>query len=163
MTIYPKTIFLIRHAEEDGDKNNPHLSMEGYERAAALVTLFGPGGRLAPVQYLIAADRSKHSNRSVETLETLANWLHLKVGHEFDDDEYKALAKRLLTGKKYADATILVCWHHSSLPALAKALGVNYASMPSRTWPDDVFDQVWIIDFDRFGPVIRSEPQGLDL
>jgi hypothetical protein len=77
-----------------------------------------------------------------------------------EDDEYGDLAKRLKSGKKYADATILVCWHHGSIPALAKALGVKSADLPWRKWPDDNFDAIWIIDFDATGkPKIRSESQ----
>lgn len=157
----PNLIFLMRHAEKaDGD--SIHLSEQGYRRAEALVGLFGPGGRLAGVQYLIAADKSKHSDRSRETLIPLALALGLSISRDYDDDEYKALAKRLLSGKKYAGATILVCWHHENLPALAKALGVRSKDLPWKEWPDDMYDRVWILDFGQPGVVsVTSEAQGV--
>lgn len=160
----PRRVLIIRHAEKPADDQNIHLSRQGDYRASALFKLFGPGGRLAGLQYLIAADKSKHSNRSVETLEPLANRLDEDVDHHFEEDEYKDLAKRIKTGKKYQGSTVLICWHHGTIPALAKALGVKASNLPSKSWPDEVFDRVWIIDFDPPGLVaIRSEPQGLDV
>lgn len=159
---YPKTIYLIRHAEETGDKNDPHLSAAGRQRANALVNLFGRDGRLAPVDFLIAADRSKHSNRSIETLQPLALATGLRLNTEFDDDEFKALAKRLLTGKKYVGATVLIAWHHSTISNLAKALGIKSGDLPSKSWPDSVYDWVWIISYDdQSRASIRQELQGV--
>lgn len=160
----PRRVMIIRHAEKPADDQNIHLSQQGWDRAAALVGLFGPGGRLAGVEYLIAAKRSKHSNRSVETLMRLSGVLAEDIDHGYDEDEYKELAKRIKTGKKYQGSTVLICWHHGTIPALAKALGVKASNLPSKSWPDEVFDRVWIIDFDPPGLVaIRSEPQGLDV
>lgn len=160
---YPKQILIIRHAEKTNDADDIHLSPRGYQRARLLPTLFAPAGRLARPGFLFAAARSKHSNRSVETLEPLAQTLGLPIDHGYDDDEYRDLARRL-KARKYADAVALVCWHHSSIPALAKALGVKAAALPWKTWPDDCFDRVWILSFGLSGSVgVESVAMGLDL
>lgn len=155
----PSRVMLIRHAEKPADDNDPHLSAAGRQRSYALVDMFGPGGRLAGAQFLFAADKSKHSNRSVETLQPLALATHQDINHDYEDDEYKALAKRLKDGKKYRDATVLICWHHGTIPALARALGVRSEYLPWKTWPDDVFDQVWVLDFAWGSATIRAEAQ----
>lgn len=156
----PRRVMIIRHAEKPLSDADPHLSPLGRARAYDLVNLFSRGGRLAGAQFLFAADRSKHSNRCIETLQPLALALGLRLNTEFDDDEWKELAKRLLSGKKYQDAVILCCWHHGSIPALAKALGVWAAALPMKKWPDDCFDQVWVIDFHPPGMIaIRAEGQ----
>lgn len=114
---YPVTVYLIRHGEKTSDDNNPHLSPEGRARACRLRQLFGLDGRIGRPNFLFAADRSKHSNRSVETLEPLASVLGLEIDHHWDDDEYKDLAKRIAGRKakvKYQGARILIAWHHES-------------------------------------------------
>lgn len=165
---YPRTAYLLRHAEENpSDPTDIHLSAAGRKRAVALVELFGRGGRFAGAQFLIAADRSKHSNRSAETLQPLALATGLRLNTEFEDDEWKDLAARLVgkkAGKKYADAVVVIAWHHHSLPALAKALGVPAKALPWKEWPNDVYDQVWVLRFDASGVrSIESEPQWLDV
>lgn len=156
-------IMIIRHAEKPDDDNDIGLSEAGRMRAHKLIGLFGYHGRLSGVWYLFATDRSRHSNRSFETLQPLADALGYDISHDYDDDEYKSLARRIKTGKKYEDAVILIAWHHGNIPALAKALGVRAADLPWKTWPDNVFDQVWIIDISKPGlvPMIRAEAQGV--
>lgn len=158
----PRIAYLLRHAEKPADPNDSGLSSQGFRRALALRGLFTQGGRFLVPQFLIAAKRSKHSNRCVQTLDPLSWSLGLDIDHGFDSDEYKALAKRLLSGKKYAGATILVCWHHENLPALAKALGVKSKDLPWKEWPDDMYDRIWVLDFGQPGVVsVTSEAQGV--
>lgn len=164
-------VYAIRHGEKPklangkDDESDKGLSAEGYLRASGvLVSMFNPRGKYGGIDYLFAAAESKHSNRCVETLESVHNWLELKINDEFEEDEYKDLAKRLKSGKKYANASVLICWHHGSLPKLAMALGVAKKDLPWQEWPDDVFNVVWIISFgkDKKGKdvvTIRSEVQ----
>jgi broad specificity phosphatase PhoE len=137
----PKQVYLIRHGEKSGDKSDIHLNARGRERAAALVTLFRE--RLETPQALFASRRSAHSDREMETLMPLAAALHLKIDNRYADEEYPALAKDVLA--HYGGKTVLVCWHHGNLPALAGALGVKNAPSP---WPEQQFDRVWRVRFE---------------
>lgn len=135
----PRVIMLIRHGEDIGQRDF-HLSPRGYQRAAALSKLFG--SRLPKPQVIIASRATKGSNRPVETVEPLAKALNLSIDTRFRDDDYRALADRLLSDERYDGKVVLVCWHHGSLPKLAKALGVSDAPK----WPDGQFDHVWVIE-----------------
>jgi broad specificity phosphatase PhoE len=135
----PSVIMLMRHGE-DGGQRDFHLNPRGYQRAAALPKLFGP--RLPKPQVIIASRASKGSNRPVETVEPLAKALGLPIDTRFRDDDFRALAERLLSDERYDGQVVLVCWHHGSLPKLARALGVN----DPPKWPDDQFDRVWVIE-----------------
>ena len=69
------------------------------------------------------------------------------------------LRKELFGNKKYRGKTVLVCWHHGTIPALAKALG---ATGYPEEWKDEVFDRVWQITYDREGKATFTDrPQRL--
>jgi hypothetical protein len=44
----------------------------------------------------------------------------------------------------YAGKTVLVCWNHTQIPLLARALGVK--PQPPK-WKDRVYDQVYVISY----------------
>jgi len=136
----PKQILIIRHAEKTGDKADPHLDPRGYQRAAALSRLF-PRQFDTP-EFIFASGASAHSNRPIETVTPLVRSLHLKVGSQFANEDYLQLAKELLSNPLYSHRTVLVCWHHGNIPALAAALGVPHPPSP---WPDTQFNRVWKI------------------
>ncbi|MFO0809665.1 MAG: histidine phosphatase family protein [Gemmataceae bacterium] len=160
----PRTILLIRHAEKPPDiAVSELLSPRGEERAHELHRLFEPsGGRPAVLprpDFLFAASVSKHSRRPLETLAPLAEVLHLRVHDEFSKDDYEGLAKELLKMPTYSGKTVLVCWHHSTLPLLARALGVR---SPPDEWHGSAFDRVWRIDYDEAGKAtLNRKPQNL--
>lgn len=132
-------IMVMRHGEDIG-QHDFHLNPRGFQRAAALPKLFG--ARLPKPQVIIASRATKGSNRPVETVEPLAKALDLSIDTRFRDDDFRALADRLLSDERYAGKVVLVCWHHGSIPKLARALGVPN---PPK-WPDDQFDHVWVIE-----------------
>jgi phosphohistidine phosphatase SixA len=136
----PRQVLLMRHAEKNGDKTDPHLNSRGYARAAALPRLFP--ARFDVPEFLFASAASKHSNRPAETIAPLARALRLKIDVRFDDDRYAPLARELLANSRYAGKTVLICWHHGRIPPLAAALGV---ANPPAPWPDAQFDRVWRI------------------
>jgi broad specificity phosphatase PhoE len=74
--LWPKTVYIIRHAEKPEDPHDPNLSPQGVERAQALATncekLFGELDRL------FAAETSAGSVRSVETINPLAQTIHVE-------------------------------------------------------------------------------------
>ena len=152
----PKQILIIRHAEKTGLKTDAHLNPRGYQRAAALVRLFP--ATLETPEALFAARRTPSSNRPVETVTPLANALHLKIDGRFGEDQYAALAKAVLSRVAYRGKTVLVCWHHRQIPALAAALGVK---RPPSPWPDQQFDRVWKIQYANGTAAFADLPQHL--
>jgi hypothetical protein len=157
----PATVLLIRHAEKPED-GGIGLSRAGFERARVLPRLFGGAGAAPPDNLprpdaLFATRRSRQSNRPVETITPLSQFLMLPINGDFADDEYEQLAKLLLSGQ-YAGKVILVAWHHGTLPALAEALGGAPRYGP---WPEGQFDRVWRIDYRAGRPLLMDLPQAL--
>jgi len=136
-TVGPEEILLIRHAEKPTAAHDIHLNPRGRARADALIRLFP--ARFQPPTFLFAARQSKLSNRAVETLQPLARSLKLSIDDRFADAEYSQLVTALRQ-RAYNEARVLICWHHESIPALARALGATRA--PAK-WSDDVFDRIW--------------------
>src|SRR4051794_31238422 len=136
----PREGVIIRHAEKpDGD--SIHLSPEGRRRAEVLPRLFEPP-RPDPFpkpDFIFATKQSAHSNRPVETVTPLAQTLHLDVNAHFENDEYPKLADELLTNPRYTGKVVLVCWHHGTIPELAKKLKAQ--DVPDK-WHDSAFDRV---------------------
>ena len=159
----PARILLIRHAEKPDDPKLEGLSESGKQRAAALPKLFEKANdRVDPFpkpDYLFATKDSKHSRRPRETLAPLAKALKRKVNDRFSNEEFKKLARELFRDPKYAGKTVLICWHHGTMPELAAALKATGA--PDH-WKDKVFDRVWQIEYGRDGKAtFRDRPQRL--
>jgi len=154
----PATVLLIRHAEKL-DNGEIDLSPIGFERARLLPKIFAPGARpdLPTPQFLFATRISPHSDRPVQTLTPLAEALHLPIDNSFDNDQYRALASTLLSGK-YAGKVVLVVWHHGKIPQLAAALG---AKPPDNRWPDDQYDRIWRIDYVNGKVTLQDLPYAL--
>ncbi len=160
------TILLIRHAEKSGDPLDVALTPAGEARAQAYVAYFrnfprGPSPVAAPA-HLIAATDSLHSTRSRLTLEPLAAALGLPLDMSVADHDFQRLADRLLGDPRYDNATILVCWHHGQILALAHALGAPLSSLPP-TWPDLVFGWLLRLDFDTSGQLLRAQASNQQL
>ncbi len=145
----PAVVYVIRHAEKPAsEENSPDLTATGFKRAEALPSLFvqmpgAPAPRLPKPDAIFATARSKTSNRPVETVTPLAQFLKLPIHHDFDEHATGPLAADLLGGK-YAGKSVLICWHHGQIPALAAALGVSDAPT---AWDDQVFNQIWKITY----------------
>src|ERR1700722_20033729 len=102
----PRMILIVRHGEKPGepdkeDKKNkdPNLSPRGYERAAALAHVI-PDNFARP-DYLFATHKSAHSMRPIETITPLSKLLHESIKEEFKDEDFAALAHKVLTDAKY--------------------------------------------------------------
>jgi phosphohistidine phosphatase SixA len=137
-------ILLIRHGEKPADNTDPHLSDQGRARAAMLAAQLPA---LYPaIAKLYATAPSRASNRPFETIAPLATALGLSIHNGFADKEYAALAAQVLQGlDKLAGKTVVICWHHEKIPALARD-GFGQTAAPA-TWDDSVYDQIWQIDF----------------
>ena len=149
----PGLVILIRHAEKPGESKghyltddetkDPNLAPAGYFRAGAYAAYFDPkrnGGLYPAIDHIFATKASHASNRPVLTVTPLAAALGKKIHADFDNkpEGIQQLAGALLSGT-YAGQTILVCWHHGTLPDVAKALG--YDNAPKI--PGTSFDVVW--------------------
>jgi broad specificity phosphatase PhoE len=170
---FPKVVLLIRHAEKPDDDKSVHLSEQGMRRAEALPQLFVPSAtRPDPFptpDFLFATHNTHASHRPLETIKPLAKKLGLPIDDSFHNkgkDEVKdgekgmaELAEELFGKRKYQGKTILVCWHHGTLPKLAKLLR---ATGYPKEWDKHRFDLVWQISYDAKGKATFLErPQHL--
>jgi hypothetical protein len=159
----PARVILLRHAEKPPDESSVHLSERGESRARALVaflateTVLGtngpPAGLFAP-----QVTRRGHSRRPYETLKPLAEHLKMSVQMPYGPSDYAALAKHLLSDADLNGKTVIVCWIHDYLPALAKAFDVK--PEPAR-WKSSVYDRVWVITYEDHRAVLADLPQHL--
>lgn len=141
MTIRPKQVLIIRHAEKTSPPAGISLNPRGCQRAAALLRLF-PSPFDTP-DLILAAAPTKRSNRPAETVAPLAESLHLEIDTRFAKDDVLGIASALFTDPAYSAKTILVCWHYRGIPALARALGV----LDPPLWDEACFDRVWKVEF----------------
>lgn len=142
----PSHIILMRHADKTDDPDNEDLSDAGTARAEHLVTYIPQS--FGKPDYIIATAHSKHSNRPRETVTPLANALGLKVQHDFENDDFEDLADEIFSNPEYKGKTLVICWHHGNLPAIAALLGAPPGSYPD-PWPEDAYNI--ILDF-RYDP-----------
>lgn len=158
MSGLPSLIILIRHAEKPGESKghevtddetaDPNLAPLGYFRAAAYAAYFDPqrnGALFPPIDHIFATKASHKSNRPVLTVTPLAAALGKKIHDDFDNkpEDIDKLGATLLGGA-YAGQTILVCWHHGTMPDVARALGYDKAPKV----PGTSFDVVWRLSYD---------------
>jgi phosphohistidine phosphatase SixA len=152
-------ILLMRHAEKTGDPMDPHLSPEGYARAAKLADYI-PATFGIP-QFLIATSVSRHSNRPIETLQLLSAKIGVAVDATYADQDYGALASQLLSDPRYAAAgtLIVVCWHHGNIPLMANALRAKPGSYPD-PWDAAVFNQILVLTYSGDGePEVTTQTE----
>ena len=145
------TVLIIRHAEKP--KTGKHLTPAGVRRAQAYPGFFKSltiDSHPVKIDHLFAAQKSKNSDRSRETLLPLSNALHLKIHLTFDLSESQELADKVR--RSYSGETVLICWHHGAIPDLLKAFGANpKALLPGGEWPDDVFGWLIVLRYDQNG------------
>ena len=153
-------IMLIRHGEKhghgihdhgvaaDGRPSHHELTVRGWQRAAALVTLFAPGAMpkaslIQTPRSIFASDPTKDSPslRAMHTAGPLAAVLGIQVNHDHAEGEEDALADAVVA----APSPVLIVWHHGNIPKLARNIAGPQLGCPVH-WPDDRFDMVWILD-----------------
>jgi phosphohistidine phosphatase SixA len=140
-------VLIVRHAERAGDEDA--LTPAGLARAKAYASYFKSlslDGRRIHLTHLFA----EKSLRTRLTLEPLSKAMGFPLDTRFSTKESDQLANDL-EHHSYG-REILICWHHSKMPALITALGGNPdALLPGGKWPKSTYD--WIIDlrFDAAG------------
>jgi hypothetical protein len=159
----PWQVLLIRHAEKPPDEAmSVDLSSVGKKRAEALPDLFKESNSrpkpFSTPDFIFATRNTKHSHRPLETVTPLARKLNLTVNTDYADDEFAKLADHVLKNPKYANKTVLICWHHGTLPQLARKL--RAADAPDRI-KGSVFDRIWQIDYPGQKATFSDLPQRL--
>jgi phosphohistidine phosphatase SixA len=153
-------IMIIRHAEKhnggaergvniEGLHAHHELTVRGWQRAGALVRFFAPVGGMPPGSpistprsiFASAATPQSPSLRAQHTVGPLAAVLGIQIDKNHADGEEAAVAAAALA----APGPVLIAWHHSHIPALAKTIAGGQLGCPD-DWPDDRFDVVWILD-----------------
>ncbi len=125
----------------------------------------GPS-RFPTPDFLFATQPSTDSNRPVETITPLMQALkcfnnpQIAINNNFSNtkDGIAGLKWEISHNPIYAGKIILICWHHGKIPQLAAALHV---AKPPSPWPAEVFDRVWIIDYEAGKAVLTNVPQKL--
>ena len=169
-------ILIIRHAEKpQKETNDVHLSEAGKERAQRLYQLFVKSDKrpdpFPTPEFIFATHEGESSHRPVETVTPLAQKLKLTINEDYHNSigavvkkgkTYKginSLRDDIFGNAKFAGKTVLICWHHGTIPDLAHALKAKEA--PSK-WKGEVFDRVWQINYNEQGEAtFLDRPQQL--
>ncbi len=146
----PSTVIIIRHGEKPtSGPEGRELSETGWKRAFALPQLFSKDTLLAQrglPDFLIATKPSSSggSIRSIQTLQPLSKDLAKPIQAEFTKDEIPQLIKTIMNSPEMNNKVVMIAWQHDSIPEIALGLG---ARMAPKTWPSEVFDRYWLLDF----------------
>ena len=119
----PSRIILMRHADKPDDPDDPDLSAAGVTRAEHLATYIPQ--TFGKPDYIIATARSKHSDRPLETVEPLAQAVGVSVQHDIRDKDFEDLVDEIFSDAAYRGKTVVISWHHGTLPAIAALLGAR--------------------------------------
>jgi broad specificity phosphatase PhoE len=157
----PKEIIILRHAEEPrGD--SIHLSEKGEERAEALVDFFRTNALVTqfgtPVALFAPRPKPGRSRRSVETLIPTSQALGLPIRQPLAQEQFGALARRILSTPGFREKTVVIVWPHSHIDDLAAALRVQPRP---REWKNGVYDRAWVIIRSQGRVTLKDIPQGL--
>jgi broad specificity phosphatase PhoE len=165
----PAQVIIIRHGEKPA--SGPDLNERGHQRALALVGFFttnpkmmqhGRPAQIFAMQPKNAYDTSKDigSMRAIETVQPLADYLHMPIDADYITDDYKLMADKIMKDSKLDGKMVLICWEHKAIPPMADYFGATQA--PNH-WDKDVFDRAWVINFDSKGKVTSFEDLPQDL
>ncbi len=132
----------MRHADKPDDPDDPNLSATGVARAEHLATYLPE--TFGKPDYIMATARSRHSDRPLETVEPLARAVGVEVRHDIKDRDFEDLVEEIFSEPAYHGKTVVICWHHGTLPAIAALLAAPPGSYPD-PWPDNSYNV--ILDF----------------
>jgi hypothetical protein len=143
----PAQVILIRHAEKPATGED--LDAQGWRRAYALVGFFEKNPAMTqhgtPVAiYAMDPGGPDGTQRPIETVTPLAADLKLPILHPYTRKQLPELVAEILGNSAYDGRMVLVCWEHKVIPELVQDFGWNDGP---DTWPDDVFDEAWVLGF----------------
>jgi hypothetical protein len=159
----PAEVILLRHGEKPATHRDRDLSERGQQRARALASFLTANPVLLtnglPVALFAPLPSARgHGRRPLETLTPLADRLGLSVQTPVKASEHAELARRILADPALDGKTVVICWVHHDLRALARELGVHPA--PAR-WKASVYDRVWVITYHANRATLSSVPEHL--
>jgi hypothetical protein len=159
-------VMVIRHAEkpvvessgatylgidENGNPDPNSLIPRGWQRAGALVPLFGSSfGPLPTPSFLFAPNVfGSGSKRPFETITPLAAKLGITMNAtaggvspgQYAPGDYHLMVPDALA----CPGTVLIAWEHEDIPSIANLILSNTSTVP-QTWPGARFDVVWTFD-----------------
>lgn len=154
-------IMIIRHAEkpsddgkirgvdENGSPDPDELSVQGWQRAGALIRFFAPLNQsfthpaLATPDVIFACAPSGHATsvRSQHTVTPLAEFLKQSVNLQYDKNDEKKLVRAVTA----AQGVALIAWEHNMIPEIVADIADNDSICPKK-WDDSRFDLVWVLD-----------------
>lgn len=128
-----------------------------------LTTSPPPQRLFATPDFLFATANSHNSQRPIETITPLSAALQLQINpglpEPFREKDHAALATYLLSKSTFTGKVVLICWHHGTIPDLAKEL--NAPANQISKWNGAVFDRVWEIKYGTEPPTFHDFPQQL--
>jgi len=149
------TVLIVRHAEKP--LLGRELTRTGEARAQAYIRYFEPfhdGGLKLRINALYAGADSADSVRPRLTLEPLSHATGLPLDSTVSTKQPEALVTLLRT-QSHGNHP-LVAWRHGSIPALLTAFGASPTLLPESKWPNDIYDWVIVLTFDRSGHLQSS-------
>jgi hypothetical protein len=149
-------ILVIRHAEKPDAGASLSAAGEARDRAyASYFKNFTIDGQPLKLDCLFATTDSAGSHRPILTLEPTAREFGLTIDSRFNDNQYPALAREILSRPR--GTNILICWHHGKIPQLLSALGADPKKLlPGGKWPDNEFDWLVQLRYDANGHLFES-------
>ena len=130
--------------------------------------------RFPSPDFLFATAPTSSSSRPVETITPTAEALQYfngssepTINQSFTNDTegIDALTAEILKNPNtYGGKTVLICWHHGTIPQLTEAFGVGPSQLPpwpDGKWPSTVFDLVFYITWPTSGAILGVFPQTL--
>jgi len=168
-----ETIVLIRHAEKP-KLGLGQLDCQGLNRALALPGVikkkFGtPDAVFAPDPGEMKLDYGHpyYYVRPLATIEPTAIAFGLPIDAGIGVSHIDALRQKL-ESPTYRSALVVVAWHHSDIPKLARLLVADHGGDPSviPDWPESDFDSIYVVSFGHAGasPAVAFDQrhEGLD-
>jgi len=140
----PSEVILFRHGEETPDPLDPDLSTRGRERAERLATYL-PAEFGAP-DLLVAAAANRSSIRCYLTMRPLGASTGMRIWTQLRATQVVQLAEALFSSVSIREKRVFVCWTHTHLPALAKALGGRHGDYPD-PWSESTFNLVLHVQY----------------
>jgi hypothetical protein len=150
-------VLVIRHAEKPpaGDGLTP----AGQARAEAYAKYFHPfndGTESFNIDSLYATSDTTKSARPKLTLAPLSEATNLPIDTRFGNYDFDFLVHSLR--HEQHGKHVLIAWHHGKIPDLLNSLGVDSTTvLPNGRWPDNVYDWVIEIKYDKNGKVAKAQ------
>ena len=152
----PAQVLIIRHAEQNHATGE--LNPFGISRAAALAEFFQSNAtamRFGPIVACFGARphpfHGENTTRVMDTVSPTAVQLHMPIHAPYAPEEEDLLVNLVLNNPAYDGRTVLIAWHHFSLPILIRAFGYT---PPFEHIPSDDYFYVFVLQY----PVVTSTP-----